>query len=340
MSGGGSDTVSRERLEMACAEPEGVAAGLAAAVALTDRGFAETTSAAGYSARWAVAARFVVARRSACWRFPIGEPRRLPPVIRVGVFGAAGRMGRTVCAAVMADPDLELAAAVDPLHAGLDLRHAAQVESDLHVAPHAEAHLDAGAEVVVDFTHLDAARENLAFAAEHGIHAVVGTTGFTDADLDQVRATFTKSSCLIAPNFAIGAVLMMRFAELAAPWFETAEVIELHHDQKVDAPSGTAMLTVERMAAASREWAPDPTQTEVLTGARGAKGPGAIPVHSVRLRGLVAHQEVLFGTTGQGLSIRHDSYDRSSFMPGVMLAVKHVATRPGLTVGLDPLLFD
>jgi len=260
-------------------------------------------------------------------------------VIRVGVFGAAGRMGSTVCGAVVADPELELVAAVDPLHAGLDLRHAAGVETDLHVSPHAEALLEAGAEVVVDFTHLEAACENLAFAAEHGIHAVVGTTGFTDGDLDGFRASFSRSGCLIAPNFAIGAVLMMRFAELAAPWFETAEVIELHHDRKVDAPSGTAMLTVERMAAANPDWAQDPTRTEVLPGARGASGPAGIRVHSVRLRGLVAHQEVLFGTTGQGLTIRHDSYDRSSFMPGVLLAIKQVPKLSGLTVGLDSLLF-
>ncbi len=257
---------------------------------------------------------------------------------RVGVFGAAGRMGRTVCEAVVADPELELVAAVDPFHAGLDLRHVAKVDTDLQVAPSAEALVDAGVEVVVDFTVLTAARENLVFAARHGIHAVVGTTGFTEEDLKAIEAAFTESNCLIAPNFAIGAVLMMRFAELAAPWFETAEVIELHHDQKVDAPSGTALLTVERMAAASGDWAPDPTRTEVLPGARGAKGPGEIPVHSVRLRGMVAHQEVLLGTTGQSLSIRHDSYDRSSFMPGVVIAIKQVANRQGLTVGLDALL--
>jgi 4-hydroxy-tetrahydrodipicolinate reductase len=259
-------------------------------------------------------------------------------MIRVGVFGAAGRMGSTVCAAVVADPALELVAAVDPQHAGLDLRVAAKVDSDLHVAPGAEALLEARAEVVVDFSVLAASRENLAFAAEHGIHAVVGTTGFTEADLDGFRDSFTRSSCFIAPNFAIGAVLMMRFAELAAPWFETAEVIELHHDQKIDAPSGTAMLTVERMAAASSSWAPDPTTTEVLPGARGSKGPAGIPVHSVRLRGLYAHQEVLLGTAGQSLSIRHDTYDRTCYMPGVILAVKRVAERPGLTVGLDTLL--
>jgi len=258
--------------------------------------------------------------------------------IRVGVVGAAGRMGSTVCTAVVDDPDLALVAAVDPQHVGLDLRTVAKVDSDLAIARDLEALVDAGVQVVVDFTVLDVSRGTLAFAAEHGIHAVVGTTGFTEDDRDRFRATFTSSSCLIAPNFAIGAVLMMRFAELAAPWFETAEVIELHHDQKVDAPSGTAMLTVERMAAASSDWAADPTTTEVLPGARGARGPQSIPVHSVRLRGVVAHQEVLLGTTGQTLTIRHDSYDRSSFMPGVVLAVKRVHERPGLTVGLEPLL--
>ena len=143
---------------------------------------------------------------------------------------------------------------------------------------------------------------------------------------------------MIAPNFAIGAVLMMRFAEMAAPYFDTAEVIEFHHDQKVDAPSGTAMLTVERMAAASEEWAADPTTNEVVDRARGGKGAGGIPVHSVRLRGMVAHQEVLLGTTGQSLTIRHDSYDRSSFMPGVVMAVKVIPDHPGLTVGLGTLL--
>jgi 4-hydroxy-tetrahydrodipicolinate reductase len=260
-------------------------------------------------------------------------------MIRVGVFGAAGRMGSTVCQAVTDDADLELVAAVDPHHAGLDLRQVAKVDSDLRLAPGPEALADAGAEVVVDFTHVEAARENLAWVAEHGLHAVVGTTGFTDDDLERLRAEFSSSSCLIAPNFAIGAVLLMRFAEMAAPFFETAEVIELHHDAKLDAPSGTAMRTVERMAAASSDWAPDPTRTEVIPGSRGAVGPGGIPVHSVRLRGLVAHQEVLFGTTGQSLTLRHDSYDRSSFMPGVVLAVKRIAERPGVTIGLDPLLF-
>ena len=142
----------------------------------------------------------------------------------------------------------------------------------------------------------------------------------------------------MAPNFAIGAVLMMRFAELAAPYFESAEIVELHHDEKVDAPSGTAMLTAERMAAASGEWGADPTKSEVVPGARGGAGPGGIHIHSVRLRGLVAHQEVLLGATGQTLTIRHDSYDRASFMPGVLLAVREIGRHPGLTVGIEKFL--
>jgi 4-hydroxy-tetrahydrodipicolinate reductase len=258
--------------------------------------------------------------------------------LRVGVFGAGGRMGSTVCQAVVGDPDLELVAAVDPHHAGIDVRQVSKCDSELQISPGAEALEHADAEVAVDFTEAAAARKNLRWCAQHGVHAVVGTTGFSEKDLAEVRSEFTKSNCVIAPNFAIGAVLMMRFAEMAAPYFETAEVIELHHDEKVDAPSGTAMLTVERMANASSEWAADPTKKEVVKGARGGEGPGGIHVHAVRLRGLVAHQEVLLGTTGQSLTIRHDSFDRSSFMPGVVLAVKAVADRPGLTVGLDELL--
>ena len=259
--------------------------------------------------------------------------------VSVGVFGAAGRMGATVCRAVVDDPELSLAAAVDPGAAGESLRAVASVDSDLEVAGRAD-HLDRRPEVMVDFTHLEAARENLAWCAEHGVHAVVGTTGFTEDDLTRFAESFTASNCLIAPNFAVGAILMMRFAEMAAPWFETAEVIELHHDAKVDAPSGTAMRTVERMAEASGDWAPDPTTTHTVAGARGAEGPAGIRVHSVRMRGMVAHEEVLLGTTGQTLSIRHDSYDRSSFMPGVVLAAKRIGQHPGLTVGLDAYLDD
>lgn len=258
--------------------------------------------------------------------------------IRIGVFGAGGRMGSTVCRAVADDPALELVAAVDPHHAGLDMRQVTGCDLDFQVEGGPEAFLDAGVDVAVDFTHLDAARDNLLWLAGHGIHAVAGTTGFSDDDLAAFTTAFTSSNCVIAPNFAIGAVLMMRFAEMAAPFFETAEIIELHHDAKLDAPSGTAMLTAERMADASGEWAADPTRTEILEGARGGRGPADIRVHSLRLRGMVAHQEVILGTTGQTLSIRHDSYDRDSFMPGVVLATKAVAHRPGVTIGLDALL--
>lgn len=256
------------------------------------------------------------------------------------MFGAGGRMGSTVCRAVADDPDLELVAAVDPHHLGIDLRQLiGPGVAGIQIAGDAHALARAGAEVAVDFTAAPAARQNLRWCADNNVHAVVGTTGFSEDDLATLRASFVDGvNCVVAPNFAIGAVLMMRFAEMAAPWFESAEVIELHHDAKIDAPSGTAMLTAERMAAASPDWAPDPTNDEVMAGARGARTPSGIRVHSVRLRGLVAHQEVLLGTTGQSLSIRHDSYDRASFMPGVLLAVKAVADNPGLTVGLDALL--
>lgn len=240
-------------------------------------------------------------------------------MIRVGVVGAAGRMGRAVCSAVEADPVLELAAAID-------------IEDPLEVLVETEC------DVAVDFTVAPAARRTLEFLAANGIHAVVGTTGFSDEDLSRFAEAFTNSNCLIAPNFAIGAVLMMRFAELAAPHFSTAEVIEYHHDAKVDAPSGTAVHTAERIAAASADWAGDPTRHEVLRGARGGRGAADVRVHSVRMRGVVANQEVLMGTTGQTLSIRHDTIDRTSFMPGVLLGCKRIADFEGLTLGLDALL--
>jgi len=247
-------------------------------------------------------------------------------------------MGSTVCRAVTDDPQLDLVAAVDPFHSGIDLRQVTGVDLPMQVQAGPDVFVDAGAEVVIDFTQVDAARDNVLWLAEHGIHAVVGTTGFTDADYDAFRKSFTSSNCVIAPNFAIGAVLMMRFAELASPYFDSVEIIEYHHDEKVDAPSGTAVMTAERIAAASKNWAPDPTTSEVFEGARGGRGPAGIRVHALRVRGMVAHQEVLLGTTGQTLDIRHDTYDRSSFMPGVVLAVKAVADRPGLTIGLDELL--
>ena len=248
-------------------------------------------------------------------------------------------MGSAVCRAVVEDPELELVAAVDPYHAGIDVRLVAGVDAPGQIAGDAEALTQARAQVAVDFTVAAAARQNLRWCARHGVHAVVGTTGLSQEDLDELRTLFVDGvNCFIAPNFAIGAVLMMRFAELAAPWFETAEVVELHHDKKVDAPSGTALLTLQRMTEASDHWMEDCTTNQVLPGARGGSGPAGVRVHSLRLRGVVAHQEVLLGTTGQTLSIRHDSYDRSSFLPGVVLAVKAVADRPGLTVGLDSLM--
>jgi 4-hydroxy-tetrahydrodipicolinate reductase len=236
-------------------------------------------------------------------------------------------MGATVCDAVNGASDLELVAQVDPFHATDD------------IAATADAMSDARVDVAVDFTVAAAAAENLRWCAEHGVHAVVGTSGFTDEDLAEFGEIFERSAAnaVIASNFAIGAVLMMRFAELAAPHFESVEIIELHHDQKVDAPSGTAVTTAQRIAAASKEWNDDPTTKVVAEGARGGLVAG-IPVHAVRLHGMVAHQEVLFGTTAQSLSIRHDTYDRTSFMPGVLLAVRKVGETPGLTVGLDALL--
>ena len=251
--------------------------------------------------------------------------------IRVGVFGAGGRMGATVCDAVMADPDLELVAAVDPACAGTVI-HGITIGAD----PRAMA--DAGVQVAVDFTIAAASRTNLQWCALHGVHAVVGTTGFSDADLAGFRSSFTSSNCMIAANFAISAVLMMKFAEQAAPYFETAEIIEFHHNAKADAPSGTAMATAQRMAAASDEWAADPTKHEVVPGARGGVGPGGIRVHGVRMVGMTASQEVILGTAGQTLVIRHDSNDRVSFMPGVVLACKRVAETPGITLGIDSLL--
>lgn len=247
-------------------------------------------------------------------------------------------MGSTVCRAVVGADGLELVAAVDPAGAAgraADPAGGVEISSDLH------ALAAAGAEVAVDFTVPGAAVANASWCAGQGIHTVIGTTGVDDEAVAELRRAFPDDGgvgCVVAPNFAIGAVLMMRFAELAAPWFETAEIIELHHDAKVDAPSGTAMQTAGRMAASSGEWGADPTMVEVLPGARGGAGPAGIRIHSVRLRGLVAHQEVILGSAGQTLTIRHDSIDRESFMPGVILAIRQVPARPGLTVGLDRLL--
>jgi 4-hydroxy-tetrahydrodipicolinate reductase len=252
-------------------------------------------------------------------------------VLRVGVFGAAGRMGATVCEAVVADPGLELVAVVDPAHAGEKLE-----PSGLVAARGPEAMAEAGAEVAVDFTVAAAARANALWCADNGVHSVVGTTGFSPAVLAEIKARFEASvaNCVVAPNFAIGAVLMMRFAELAAPFFESVEIVELHHDGKVDAPSGTAILTAQRISEALKARAPrtggplvagGPEAAGGTEAARGTEAAPGVRVHSVRLR-------------GQTLTLRHDSMDRSSFMPGVLLAVKEVQQRRGLTVGLDALL--
>ena len=241
--------------------------------------------------------------------------------MRVGVLGAKGKVGQAMCEAVRAADDLTLSAEVD---AGDPL----------------SLFTDSGTEVVIDFTHPDVVMNNLKYLVDNGIHAVVGTTGFTAERLDHVRSWLSgkPTGVLIAPNFAIGAVLSMYFAQKAAPYFESVEVIELHHPQKADAPSGTATRTAELIAAARKGMPPNPDATSTgLSGARGADV-GGVPVHSVRLTGLVAHQEVLFGTMGETLTIRHDSLDRTSFVPGVLLAVRQIARWPGLTIGLEPLL--
>ncbi len=245
-------------------------------------------------------------------------------MIKVGVLGARGRMGAEVVKALTEAADLELVAALD-LGDSLD-----QFKSN-------------GAQVVVDFTTPDSVMSNLEFLISNGINAVVGTTGF-DAEriskLEKLIAANSKVGVLIAPNFAIGAVLMMEFATKAAKYFESAEIIELHHPNKVDAPSGTASRTAELMSKARKEAGltamPDATTTS-MDAARGAKV-GDIPVHSVRLRGLIAHQEVLLGGLGETLTIRHDSLDRVGFMPGVILGVRKVISHPGLTLGLEKFM--
>ena len=241
--------------------------------------------------------------------------------IKVAVLGAKGRMGAEACKAITSAADLELVSQID-LGDSLNLL------------------VSSGAEVVVDFTHPDEVMGNLEFAIKHGINVVVGTTGFDEAKLSQIKswlAAQPKVGALIAPNFGLGAVLMMQFAAQASKYFESVEIIELHHPNKVDAPSGTASRTAEMITEARRsvkkEAMPDATTT-ALDGARGALV-GEVPVHSVRLRGLVAHQEVILGDLGETLTIRHDSIDRTGFMPGVLLGVRKVVSHPGLTFGLE-----
>jgi 4-hydroxy-tetrahydrodipicolinate reductase len=244
--------------------------------------------------------------------------------MKVGVLGARGKVGAEVCRAVEAAEDMELVAAVDADDSIDEL-------------------VSSGVEAVVDFTHPDVVMDNLEFCIDHGIHAVVGTTGFDDERIDQLRSWLSdapRTGVLIAPNFSIGAILMMRFAAEAAPFYESVEIVELHHPDKADAPSGTARRTASLVAEARRQAGsgpiPDATSTS-LEGARGADVEG-IRVHGLRLRGLVAHQEVMFGGPGETLTIRHDSMDRISFMPGVLLGLRSIGSAPGLTVGLEAFM--
>ncbi|MCX6446810.1 MAG: 4-hydroxy-tetrahydrodipicolinate reductase [Actinobacteria bacterium] len=241
--------------------------------------------------------------------------------MKVAVLGAKGRMGAETVAAIESASDLTLSSALD-LGDSLDQL------------------IKTGTEVIVDFTHPDAVMKNLEFAITNGIHVVVGTTGFDDKKLSELKNLLSKNTkvgALIAPNFGLGAVLMMQFSQKAAQYFESVEIIELHHANKVDAPSGTAIRTAELITDARKQSKkgamPDASKT-IIPGARGAKV-GDVPIHSVRSHGYVAHQEVIFGDAGETLSIRHDSINRAGFMPGVLIGVRNVAKHPGLTVGLE-----
>lgn len=257
-------------------------------------------------------------------------------MIRVLVAGAAGRMGREVVRTVLAEADLELVAAVDPVHAGEPLGEDSTLVCSVDLALAIE---ETSPDVMVDFTHPSAVAGNIAVALARGVHCVIGTTGLAEDSLQGLADAAKADTCLfVAPNFAIGAVLMMRFAAEASRFMPHVEIIELHHDRKADAPSGTALRTASLIAGARQSVPETPgRETEVAEGARGALV-NDVTIHSVRLPGLVAHQEVLFGGLGQTLSIRHDSIDRTSFMPGVLLAVRGVIGRSGLVVGLEQLM--
>ncbi len=262
-------------------------------------------------------------------------------MIRVGVIGAAGRMGQLVCRAVADADDLVLAAAVDRSHVGRPIGSLiGRPGIDVPISDELDRLLEATVEVAVDFTHPEVVMDTIAWCVSHAVNLVVGTSGITEPDLEAVRRMLGdeggESNVIVVSNFALGAVLMQRFAAMAARIFPAVEIIELHHDGKADAPSGTALVTAERLARGRAAPYRGPT-VESVAGSRGGDLEG-VRIHSVRLPGLVAHQEVIFGGQGQTLTIRHDSTDRSSFMPGVLLAVRAVATTPGLTAGLEPLL--
>ena len=255
-------------------------------------------------------------------------------MIRVGVVGATGKMGRAVCTAILGAPDLDLVAAVSRTAAGTSVAEVLGLTgTDLVYTDALQSVADAGTDVLVDFTSAAFAPEHIAWGIEHGVHVVEGTTGFA------VDETWRAApvGIVLAPNFAIGAVLMLRFAEQAARYLDAAEVLDLHHDQKRDAPSGTAIATAEVIAAARQGDRAPPGGDDAHPGARGTDI-DAIRVHSIRLPGLLAHHEVIFGGPGQTLTIRHDSTDRTSFMPGVLMAIRWVPGHPGLTLGLEGLL--
>ncbi len=262
-------------------------------------------------------------------------------MIRVGVIGAAGRMGQMVCRTVAGEPDLALVAAIDRSRVGQSIGSLiGQPKLDVPISDELDRLLEAEVEVAVDFTHPEVVMDDVRWCIEHGINLVVGTTGIAEDELDEIRKLIEdeggEPNVIVAPNFALGAVLMQRFAAEAARFFPAAEIIELHHDGKADAPSGTALSTARRLVEERGGEYRGPS-AESIEGVRGGEVDG-VRVHSVRLPGLVAHQEVILGGQGQTLTIRHDSTDRSSFMPGVLMAIRAVSTRPGLTVGLEPLL--
>lgn len=254
---------------------------------------------------------------------------------KVAIVGGAGRMGQTIARAIAESDGLTVSALVDP-----------SVPAELYGARHVSSLSELSAsdvDVVVDFSTLAVARETVVWCLANQRHGVIGTTGFDELELEQIRSALRGSvGIVIAANFAIGAVLLQRFAAMAAPFFTRVELIEYHHDRKIDAPSGTAIETARRIANARAEAGvvtpADPTTHETVAGSRGAMGPGEIPIHAVRLPGLVAHQEVLFGREGEGLTLRHDAFDRVSFASGVVHAVRVIGAHPGLTIGLDPLL--
>ena len=259
-------------------------------------------------------------------------------MIKVVVAGAAGKMGKEVCKAVLDDPETELFGATDVEENGQDVGELlGRAPNGIQISDLSTVLSGEKADVLVDFTQADAVMENARIAAQNGVHLVIGTTGLSEDDKAEIRALCSENNvhAIIAPNFAIGAVLMMKFAEMAARYMNRAEIIELHHDQKRDAPSGTAMQTAKLIAPKIK--GPKVESKEILNGALGGTYEN-VHIHSVRLPGFVAHQEVLFGGVGQILSIRHDSIDRTSFMPGVLMAIKAVKEYPGVTVGLDKIM--